>query len=283
MSYGLEHEGRVVPLRLEDMPRVDLTPARASAWRWRLTLVARVPGGSRQLRWDGSAKSQAAALAAARARMRAVLGGLPERWHETTPAAAPKNEPEGWAETLPRKPKRLPKLVKAETFRRGEAARAVKRDCMTGRFVPAASKANDCKLPEPAQPWWRGPSVYPSKESVCYPNRRDALRLFRFSNRDLIDRAGGLDQPMTGGEFDSVNERYGLRGRRRVTTLAGAIEAVMPAGRPFCLDRLDLETLNETTPALEVGGFRLPDVVEEHKLWGKMERRAERAEQGYEW
>src|SRR5205814_6028091 len=86
MSLGLVHEGRVVPLQLDEPPRVDVTPARGGHWRWKLTVVARVPGGRRQLRWDGAASSQDAAIAAARARMLELLGGLPARWHEAAPA-----------------------------------------------------------------------------------------------------------------------------------------------------------------------------------------------------
>src|SRR5262249_25221740 len=135
MSYELIEQGHRVPLRLDDVPRVDVELAREGHWRWRLTFRVRVPGGRRRLRWDGTARSQDAAIAAARARMLEALGGLPERWHEVTPAAA-RLPVVGWAETLPAKARRLAPLIKAETYRRGDEARTVKRDCMTGRFVP---------------------------------------------------------------------------------------------------------------------------------------------------
>jgi hypothetical protein len=36
----------------------------------------------------------------------------------------------------------------------------------------------------------------------------------------------------------------------------------MPEGKPFCLDRIDVDALNDTSPAQESGSlFRLPDHV----------------------
>lgn len=96
--------------------------------------------------------------------------------------------------------------------------------------------------------------------------RRDVLRAFAESNARAIDAAGGMDQVSSDGSFDAVNQRYGLAGVRRVRTLREAIDAVLPTGRPFKVEAIDVATLNETRPAQECGGFRLPDDAEE-RLW----------------
>jgi hypothetical protein len=98
-------------------------------------------------------------------------------------------------------------------------------------------------------------------QAVCYPTKRAAARAFIGANDHVIQEWGGLDLESSAGEFDAVNERYNLKGKRRVTTLAGAIWEALPKGKPYCLDRVDLDTLNETAPALELGAFRLPDVA----------------------
>jgi transcriptional regulator with XRE-family HTH domain len=100
-------------------------------------------------------------------------------------------------------------------------------------------------------------------DRVCYRTRGHALRAFLEVNQGITE-PWGLFASATGGEFDSVNEKYERRGARRVTTLAEALDVALPPGRPYCLNRLDLEVLNETAPALELGPFRLPDVVDEH-------------------
>lgn len=102
--------------------------------------------------------------------------------------------------------------------------------------------------------------------------RRDVLRLFAESNAHAIDAAGGLDQVSSDGSFDAVNQRYGLAGVRRVRTMRQAIDAVLPTGRPFRIAAIDVETLNETRPAQEAGGFRLPDEVEEQILIEQQDR-----------
>jgi hypothetical protein len=251
-------------------PRIELVPE-AQTWRW--TLRLNVVTADAPLAWTGSSATRIGAASAARRFMRELLGDV-RAWEEVELAIgqAPKME----KQQAPRS-----RLVKKDVvvIRRlvGEITRAVKRDCESGRFVRQAIKANDCRLPERkrAESWSTGSPRRPPAERVCYPTRADALRLFRAWNADIIDRAGGLHQKASRGEYDAVNERFGLRGSRRVTTLAQAIEAVMPRGRPYCLSALDLETLNETEPAQAAGGFRLPDVVEEAKLWEKAQRAGE--------
>jgi hypothetical protein len=139
----------------------------------------------------------------------------------------------------------------------------LKRDCSSGRFVPLARRALGCAIKDQIRQDWTRPQPGDREDRVCYTSKGAALRIFIAANRDQVER-WGLDTLATGGEFDAVNERYKLK--KRVSKLRDALWAVMPAGRPFCLDRLDLDTLNETAPALEGEPFRLPDVVAEHRL-----------------
>jgi len=110
--------------------------------------------------------------------------------------------------------------------------------------------------------WWhRKP---PREPKVCYPTKTDALNAFREVNWRVIDEWGGIDAEGSGGEFDAVNNRYGLKGKDKVRSIGEALWVAMPPGRPFCLDELDLDTLNETDPGREHPvGFRLPNYVEE--------------------
>jgi hypothetical protein len=269
-------KAKVTSIRRRDLlatPRIELSST-APGWTWTLTL--RVLTADGPLVWTGAAATRATAAGAARRFMRELLGEV-RAWDEVELAA-------GGAPALAKRSAPRPRLVKEDLLvvhgLAGELARAVKRDCESGRFVRQTVKANDCQLParKRAEAWSVGSGRRPVTERVCYPTRADALRLFRYWNADLIDRAGGLLQPSSKGEYDAINERYGLRGARRVRTLAQAFEAVMPRGRPYCLSALDLDTLNETVPAQAVGGFRLPDVVAEARLWEKAQRAAELGE-----
>jgi predicted double-glycine peptidase len=106
--------------------------------------------------------------------------------------------------------------------------------------------------------WWLRRRGRIAREQLCYPTKGEALEAFKDANLDLVEASGGLENRDCRG-YDSINERYELRGRRQVCNLGDAMWAAMPAGRPFCLDRLDIEALNDTTPGREHGGFRLPD------------------------
>jgi hypothetical protein len=119
-------------------------------------------------------------------------------------------------------------------------------------------------------PWWLD-TRHVREEAICYPTRTLALRVFKEANRGAIDRAGGMDQISTDGSWDPINESTGRKGERKVRTVREAIEAAMPPGRPWCLDRIDLETLNECRPIAEAGGLTLPDFVEEQRHVKKLE------------
>ena len=93
---------------------------------------------------------------------------------------------------------------------------------------------------------------------MSYRSRNAAFAAFVAANPRQTE-VWGLNVPASGGEFDAVNERYGLRGPKRITTLRGAIMACIAPGRPWTLATMDLDTLNETAPAWGVAPFVLPD------------------------
>lgn len=107
----------------------------------------------------------------------------------------------------------------------------------------------------------------PQREQPCYRTKREMIRKFLDVNSDIVQSYGGADYEVSPAEFDAINHKYGLTGRRAVRTIADAVWAAMPVGKPYCLDRLDLDALNDTSPAREAGvPFRLPDVVYETEL-----------------
>ena len=98
---------------------------------------------------------------------------------------------------------------------------------------------------------------------VCFRRKADAITRFANRNRDVIDAFGGMLKPGSKGEFDAINEKYSLRGKRRVVNIQQAIARVLPTKAPYCLDQLDLDAINETAPARHAGAFVLPQEAEE--------------------
>jgi hypothetical protein len=108
--------------------------------------------------------------------------------------------------------------------------------------------------------WWR--KAAPEEDHVCYDTKTKALKAFLDTNYDIVQHYGGADYEVSPSEFDAVNHKYSLHGSRVARTIAQAVWAAMPEGRPFCLDRIDVDVLNDTSPAREAGSlFRLPDYV----------------------
>lgn len=123
--------------------------------------------------------------------------------------------------------------------------------------------------------WYTKPR--PGANRLCYPTKTKALLVFLDHNWQMVEEWGGPGRVEDPTAFEAINEEHGLLGRRRVDSLAKALWWVMPSGRPFCLDNMNLELLNATDAAAH--GFRergmrfaLPDHVEEAKL---AEREAE--------
>ena len=65
------------------------------------------------------------------------------------------------------------------------------------------------------------------------------LFVLRVGDR-VIEPYGGPEMVHSCAMFDSVNEKYGLRGKRCAKRIGDAISAALP-GAPYCLDRIDLD------------------------------------------
>ena len=119
--------------------------------------------------------------------------------------------------------------------------------------------------------WWL--KATPEDDRVCYDTKTKALKAFLDTNYEVIQDYGGADYGVSPSEFDSINHKYSLHGKRAARTIAQAVWAAMPEGKPFCLDRIDLDALNDTSPARESHlAFRLPDYVYEAGLAAEEER-----------
>jgi hypothetical protein len=123
----------------------------------------------------------------------------------------------------------------------------------------------------PPKHWWRRPSPGPR---MCYRTKADALKVFLDVNSDIVENYGGADYKVSPSEFDAINHKYDLKGKRAARTIADAVWAAMPVGKPYCIDRIDLDALNDTSPAREAGiAFRLPDYVYEAQMAEEEARR----------
>lgn len=115
--------------------------------------------------------------------------------------------------------------------------------------------------------WWDRPA--PRRQRLCYQTKTNALNAFLDTNWRIVENYGGQNYRAGVSEFDAVNHKYGTK----VRTIAEATWAAMPSGRPFCLDMIDVDALNDTSPAREAGeNFRLPDFVQEKKAAAEEER-----------
>ena len=119
--------------------------------------------------------------------------------------------------------------------------------------------------------WWL--KATPEDDRVCYDTKTKVLKAFLDTNYEVIQDYGGADYGVSPSEFDAINHKYSLHGKRAARTIAQAVWAAMPEGKPFCLDRIDLDALNDTSPARESQlAFRLPDYVYEATLAADEER-----------
>jgi hypothetical protein len=123
----------------------------------------------------------------------------------------------------------------------------------------------------PVAGWWR---KRPKKDLLCYPTKSAALAMFLDVNYEIVENYGGADYKVGPSEFDSINRKYGLKGSRAARSISDAVWAAMPVGKPYCLDRIDLDALNDTSPVHEAGvPFRLPDYVHEAQMAEQEARR----------
>jgi hypothetical protein len=93
--------------------------------------------------------------------------------------------------------------------------------------------------------WWRRP--LPRGGRSCYRTKADALKVFADENFAVIEEYGGIDYNVSTQEFDSINHKYGTE----ATNIAEALWAAVPPtrGRQVCLEDIDLDALNDTSPA----------------------------------
>lgn len=116
----------------------------------------------------------------------------------------------------------------------------------------------------PPEGWMRRPTPAPRP---CYPTKADALKAFLDVNSDIVENYGGADYEQSPSEFDSINHKYGLKGKRAARSIADAVWYAMPMGKPYCLDRIDLDVLNGISAVVHGGiEFRLPDVSYEELM-----------------
>lgn len=107
----------------------------------------------------------------------------------------------------------------------------------------------------------------PRRDQPCYRTKTEMIKKFLDVNAEIVQGYGGADYAVSPSEFDAINHKYSLTGKKAVRTIADAVWVAMPVGKPYCLDRLDLDALNDTSPAREAGmPFILPDVVYESAL-----------------
>lgn len=113
-------------------------------------------------------------------------------------------------------------------------------------------------LRPPPEGWMRRPVPSPRP---CYQTKADALKAFLDVNSDIVENYGGADYEQSPSEFDSINHKYGLKGKRAARSIADAVWYAMPMGKPYCLERIDLDVLNGISAVVNGGiEFRLPDV-----------------------
>jgi hypothetical protein len=144
-----------------------------------------------------------------------------------------------------------------ENWRAGWKACAV---ATLEEHIERTADAND----NPPAGWWRKPSP---KDQPCYQTKSEALARFLEVNYEIVENYGGADYEVSPSEFDSINHKYDLKGPKAVRTIADAVWVAMPVGKPYCLDRIDLDALNDTSPARESSvPFRLPDSIYESQL-----------------
>ena len=124
-------------------------------------------------------------------------------------------------------------------------------------------------IPPMPDRWWQ--KKPPAEDAVCYRTKTDALNKFLTFNWRLVEEWGGPSRDDLPSEFDAINAKYGLKGSRRVTTLAQAAWWALPGPAPWCMTNIDVDLLNRTSPGIhaqrEIGvGFEVPDYAQELEL-----------------
>lgn len=134
---------------------------------------------------------------------------------------------------------------------------------------PRDNPPRERAIPPMPDRWWQ--KKPPAADAVCYRTKTDALNKFLTFNWRAVEEWGGPGREDLPSEFDAINARYGLKGSRRITTLAQAAWWALPGPAPWCLANIDVDLLNQTSPGIhaqrELGvGFEIPDYAQELEL-----------------
>lgn len=109
---------------------------------------------------------------------------------------------------------------------------------------------------------------------LCFRTKAAMTKAFKEANLHVTQ---SCQRDPTGQEFDPVNHRYDRAGKRLARSCDDAIRIASPTRKPYCLDLVDLGTLNELDVARQRGGFRLPPAAQDALT--EREARARYAEQ----
>lgn len=108
--------------------------------------------------------------------------------------------------------------------------------------------------------WWT--RRVPRDAKLCYATKTDAMNVFRSWNQQVIDAYGGETAGGSRGEFDAMT-KYGALPHNIAEALWLALPPERHSRRGFCLEDIDVEALNETSPGRQGSGFMLPEYVSE--------------------
>ncbi|MBT8453920.1 MAG: DNA cytosine methyltransferase [Deltaproteobacteria bacterium] len=136
----------------------------------------------------------------------------------------------------------------------------------------------------PPKGWTDKPA--PTADTMCYRTKTDALNKFLDYNWRIVEevfRGPNFDHGYEG--FDNISDYQALKGKRRVNTLAKAVWFALPGPKPWCLDNINLDLLNDSDIAQRAGArFSLPSFAEEQKMIEQEEEYwKEQGEEACEW
>lgn len=136
-------------------------------------------------------------------------------------------------------------------------------------FDRSPLRPNPAAIPPMPDRWWN--KKPPAEDKMVYKTKTDALNKFLDYNWNVVEQWGGPNRKDLPTEYEAINHKYDLKGKRAITTLAQAVWWSMPGPKPWRLENIDVNLLNETMPGIhaqrETGvGFRLPDFAEEQLM-----------------
>ena len=120
--------------------------------------------------------------------------------------------------------------------------------------------------------WWE--KKPPTADLACYKTKTDALNAFLQYNWRIVEEVfRGPDYNHGTEGFDNINHEFGLKGKRRVDTLAKAAWWSMKGPKPWCLVNINVDQLDDTDIARRAEvSFQLPSHAEEQQLLEEQEQ-----------